>query len=187
MPRYKMESLIRTMILNRCRRLRLGLHVEPAADFAEAIEQIERRAHNAEKQPAPARGRNGLLIDTAMATAQLERAAVAVRRWSGVGTQLDWRTGGDVGSDPGHHLSVARDAAVDRIRRDYDALQVEPDTGGHGRGAERDQADDLDVQHLEHAEPASEDTERADHGERDPERFARAGHRHLWRAHDVAS
>lgn len=188
MPRHRMESLVRTIILNRCRRQRLGLWVESVETFAEMIAQLDRRVLNAEKQPAPATNQDGLLIflDANRVTAQLERATLSVRRWAGR-LDVDRSAGWYLGTFAGHALTVARDPDLDSVRRGDLVLDVVPEPVGDRRLSQHRDTDDLGIDDVEHAQTAGHDPHRTDHGERDPERLARAGHRHMWRAHRASA
>lgn len=196
MPRYRMESLIRTMILNRCRRQRLGLRVESVELFAASITSLYARVENAEKRPTPWQGSGPLglriMVDRLKLSVSIVTAgrpprsaaelAASVRRWSGR-LNVNGSSGWYLGTFGGHALTVARNADLDRLRRRHLALDVVPEPEGDGRLAQDQHADDLGVQHLEHAETASEDAHCPDDRERDPERLAGrrdrviAGHR----------
>lgn len=170
MPRYRADSLIKTMILNRCRRQRMGLAVCSAKLFASVIESILAKVRNAEKQPTPRRrDRGGLRV----LRVSLRRVVAGSSR-----SELDLSPGRDrLIRGTGHELSVSGDPGRDGVGRHDLALQVEHDAGGQGSGPESHDADNLRWYYLECGQPTVDDVQPGEDGQDDEHRLTRTWNR----------
>lgn len=181
MPRYRMETAIRNLILNRCRRQRMGLHVESAEDFAGRVAQLERRCWNAEKAPAPGHRSGGKVLQVSRAKAIRRKPAVPT---VSSGSELDIGPGRDrLIRRPRYETAIASNSRGYRVRWHDSAAQIEADAGRYRRSAERDAAGDLNRDDLQRGEATVDNVHRREDGEHDEYRLTRA-----WRrgAHGVA-
>lgn len=174
MPAYRAESLIKTMILGRCRRQRMGLAVCSAAMFAATVASILAKVRNAEKDPQPLGGaRPGVRVMRALRVS-VRKAVVA---WAGRG-ELDLSPGRDrLLRRSRDELTITGHSRGHGIERDHDTLKIERDAGRYGSGPESDQSDHLRWYYFQCAEPAVDDVQPDDHGQDDEHRLTRAWRR----------
>lgn len=164
MPSYRAESLIKTMILSRCRRQRMGLAVCSATMFAATVASILAKVRNAEKDPQPVTAGGPVL----------RVLRVSVRKRSGRG-ELDLGPGRDrLLRRAGDELSVTSHSSRDRLERNHDTLQVEHDAGSRGCCSESEQTDHLRWYYLECPQSAVDDVQSGEDAQDDEHRLTRA-------------
>lgn len=189
MPSYKAESLIRTMILGRCRRQRMGLAVCSAKMFAGVIASILAKVRNAEKDPCLPRGKETgvqILRVTRVSLQQFVVARFSRQETPGAVTVVARRGGSELDLGPGRdrllgragdHLTVAGHPGRDGVRRYDDAVQIRHHASGDSRGPQRQQSDYFGGYDVQDAEPSVDDVQPGEYRENDEHRLTRAWRR----------